>query len=503
MNIIKKFSILAAGCALSLTLASCNNNNDKASESTSTDTSTETVQKSTDKDSMKVLKYVDIGTPPKDLAKVNEKINEYLDSQKAGYHMELIFWDWGDYEQKIQLASNTGEDWDLAFSASWAGPYATMAEKGAFLDITDLIKDKPNITKQLTDDVIKGASIDGKLYGVPGAAENVVAGDYFVWNKQYVDKYKIPYDKVKSLKDLEPYLKEVKEKEASVEYPLAVANDWGIVTTPVPQNVVVSGISVVEKDGKLTVENQFADPEYREEVDVMKDYMDKGYITPDAPQAEAGQKYAGDSWLVTKAEGDPGSNGIWKGSFGTDVVSYPIGENVLISNDKVQGKLVCINSQTENQKEALDFIDKMFSSKELQNILCYGIEGEHYNIENGKVSRTDKYMNYDVPAFTFISAYTQTPLKDQIAKGDAEYDKAIEDYKQKLKPSPLLGFTLDRKDIDSEIINIEQIYSEYKKNIQTGAFDDDYYKEFLKRLDDAGIEKVIKETQKQIDQWNK
>lgn len=503
MNIIKKFSVLAAGCALSLTLASCNNNNTNTTESTSTDSSTETVQTSPDDGSKKVLKYVDIGTPPKDIAKVNDKINEYLDKEDAGYHMELSFWDWGDYEQKLQLASNTGEDFDLAFAASWAGPYATMAEKGAFLDITDLIKDKPNITDKLTDDVIKGASIGGKLYGVPGAAENVVAGDYFVWNKQFVDKYDIPYKEVKSLKDLEPYLKEVQEKEATVEYPLAVANDWGIVTTPTPQNVVVSGISVTEKDGKLTVENQFAYPEYKEEVDVMKDYMDKGFISPDAPQAEAGQKYAGDSWLVTKAEGDPGSNGIWKGSFGTEVVSYPIGENVLISNDKVQGKLVCINSQTENQEEALDFIDRMFSSEELQNILCYGIEGEHYNIEDGKIARTDNYMNYDVPAFTFISAYTQTPLKDQIAKGDPEYDEGIKDYKEKLTPSPLLGFTLDRTDIDSEIINIEQIYSEYKKNIQTGAFDDAYYEEFLKRLDDAGIQKVIEETQKQIDEWNK
>lgn len=497
MNLLKKISTVAITATMALTLAACGNSTNNESSNVAENAGSTSSDKPT-------LHYVDIGTPPKDLAKVNEKINEHLDEAGADYHLELTFWDWGDYEQKLQLASNTGEDWDLAFSASWAGPYETMVEKGAFLDITDkLDKDGASIKDKLSEDVIKGAEIDGKLYGIPGAAETVVAGDYFVWNKQFVDKYNIPYEDVRSLDDLEPYLKEVKEGEETVEYPLAVANDWGIVTTPVPQYTIIPGIAVKEDNGKLKAYNQFADEEYKQEIDAMKKFMDEGYINPSAPQTEAGQKYEGNSWLVTKAEGDPSANAVWKDSFGTEVVSYPIGENVLISNEKAQGKLVSINSQSKYPDQAFDFINRMFDDEELQRILCYGIEGEHYELQDGKVQRTDNYMNYDVPAFTFIAADTQTPKVGQPTKGEADYDVAVKDYKSKLLPSPVLGFTLDREQISSEISNVQQTFEEYKKNIQTGAFDDSYYEDFLKKLDDAGINKIVEETQKQLDNWQK
>lgn len=505
MKLLKKMSLTALSLALSLSFVSCSNNkaNDEKASTKSNKTSTQTSEKM-DKGDKPTLTYLDVGTPPPDIDKVNKKLNEYLDEKKADYHVNLTFWDWGDYEQKLQLASNTGEDWDICFTANWAGPYRTMVEKGAFMDITDLLKDKGgNITKNVSDDMFKGVQVDGKTYGVPAAYPGVVSGNYLVWNKAYVDKYKIPVEDITNLNEIEPYLKQVKEGEKNVEYPLNVANDF-LISTPKPQFIVTPGVAVKEENGKLKAYNSYDAKEFKDEIFKMKDLMEKGYINPSAAQIDPENGEKGDKWLVTKAEGEPGSDAIWTDSFKTEVVSYPYGEFNQISNDKAQGKMAAINSQTKNADYAMDFLNRMFEDKELMKILCYGIEGENYELKDGKVDKSiDEKKGYDVPAFTFLSNYTTTPLVGGASVGDEAYDKQVETFKSKLVPSPVLGFNLDRKPIETELSNIEQTVTEYQKNIKTGSVDEAYYQEFLDKLNTAGIDKAVEEVQKQLDSWKK
>ena len=184
MKIQSKISILLASLLL---VTSCQNADEK--NTTTDDTKVEEAgeenkeasednKDSEDKDLAKgdvpTLIYYNVGTPQPATDDVAAALNEYLDSQDAGYHIAFQYFDWGDYQQKLQLASNAGDDWDLAFTASWAGPYKEMVDKGAFLDITDLAKEKGQAMLDLvSDDVLKGASVDGRLYGAPATADNL------------------------------------------------------------------------------------------------------------------------------------------------------------------------------------------------------------------------------------------------------------------------------------------------------------------------------------------
>ncbi|WP_234025874.1 extracellular solute-binding protein [Anaerococcus sp. Marseille-P3915] len=146
MSLLKKLTISTLLLGLSLGLAGCGGQEKKQSEEIPT------------------LTYYDVGTPQEGTEEVVKAINEYLDKKEAGYHINLQFFDWGEYEQRLQLASNAGDDWDIAFTANWSGPYKNLAEKGAFADITDLINEKgKDIKDSLSEDVIKGASINGRL----------------------------------------------------------------------------------------------------------------------------------------------------------------------------------------------------------------------------------------------------------------------------------------------------------------------------------------------------
>ena len=120
MNLLKKLSISTLLVGLSLSLSSCGGDSGNKEE----------VKK--DSEEIPTITYYDVGTPQEDTGEVVEAINEYLDKSDAGYHLNLQFFDWGEYEQRLQLASNAGDDWDIAFTANWSGPYKNLVEKGAF-----------------------------------------------------------------------------------------------------------------------------------------------------------------------------------------------------------------------------------------------------------------------------------------------------------------------------------------------------------------------------------
>ena len=520
-----KFKKSALILALALGITACGNDSSKPAEEEKDNTAetTETApaeeekaeektdQEATDEkesetaetnDDVPTLTYFNIGGEPTRHAEVVSAINEYLDSQDAGYHIDTVYYDWGDYQQKLQLAINSGEDWDLAFTANWAGPYKTLADQNALLDLSDYLDNELKDAAELIDDrMIEGARINGPLYGMPSAYPGLIAANQFVWNEEYVDKYEIPYEDIHTIEDLEPYLKKVKENEPDANYPFAVASDF-IFGREEAVYQVTPGIGVKEEDGKLTVYNIFESESFKAQAAQMKKMYDEGLISPDAPQfSNAEEGYPGyTSNLVGQAEGEPGSLAVWSKPNEEKYASL-VGDSIVIDNGKVTGKLVSVNSQTEHKEEALDFINRMFTDKTLQDLLSYGVEGEDYELVDGKVQRLGESTEvYDVAAFQYLSMYNRTPMAGGVGLGDPEYDEEVKMFEEKLVATPTLGFNIDETNIKGELENIQATIDQYFINIKTGAYDDSYMNEFLEKLKTAGIDKAIEEIQKQVDE---
>ena len=75
-----------------------------------------------------------IGGEPKDLDLVLTEANQYL-GEKIGVNLDMSFIDYGDYTQKMSIIINSGEEYDIAYTCSWAGDYLGNARKGAFLEL--------------------------------------------------------------------------------------------------------------------------------------------------------------------------------------------------------------------------------------------------------------------------------------------------------------------------------------------------------------------------------
>ena len=68
--------------------------------------------------------------------------------------------------------------------------------------------------------------------------------------------------------------------------------------------------------------------------------------------------------------------------------------------------------------------------------------------------------------------------------------------------SPMLGFVPNVDSFSTEIANIANIVSEYKAKMEFGTEDfNNWYDEFISKLEQAGVDKVMDALQKQYDEF--
>ncbi|MGM8317258.1 ABC transporter substrate-binding protein, partial (plasmid) [Clostridium perfringens] len=102
-----------------------------------------------------------IGKPQTDGELVEEEVNKYI-KDKINATVDIKHIDFGDYSQKMNVIANSGEEYDLAFTCSWAFPYLENARKGAFLELNDLLDKEGADLKGVIDERLwKGAEVDG------------------------------------------------------------------------------------------------------------------------------------------------------------------------------------------------------------------------------------------------------------------------------------------------------------------------------------------------------
>lgn len=444
------------------------------------------------KDPVKLTWYT-IGAEPKDLKMVQDKANEYL-GKKIGVNIDMKFIDFGDYNDKMQVVINSGEDYDLAFTCSWAGDYLGNSRKGAFTDITEMLNSKDG--KKLKDEIDprfwQGASIDGKIYAVPNQKELGVAPSW-VFTKEYVDKYNIPYKKIHTLKDLEPWLKLIKEKEPDV-VPLYVTKGFSYNNF---FDQLVDGVGVLNNDKSMKVQNMWQTKELKENLDILHKYYEAGYINKDAATAKDNKSV---KRFVSKADGQPFADNIWSKDLGYKVVSSPICKPI-ITNGSTTGSMIAISNNSKHKKEAFEFLKLLNTDKYLRNLINFGVEGVHYKkVNDEQIKLLKRSKDYSVAYFSLGNLFiTYVPENEPKNKWEV-----FKEFNKNSDVSNALGFKFDTSKVSNELAAIYNVYGEYIDSMYSGSVNvDEYLKKMNKKLDQQGMQKVVKEMQKQLDEWKK
>lgn len=514
-------SLLAMTLGLSVILGACgnNNNNNEASSSPSATTpaSSQAAASSDAPASSATTELPEVtlsltfpGTAPKDEKKVEEAINAYL-KDKINAKIDLNVIDWGQWDNKINLAIAGREPMDILFTASWNG-HSNNVAKGAFLPLNDPdLKDWGNllekygqgITDTLPPAFLAGAKINGKNYGIPTNKELAEQGGV-IYRTDIADELGLTaqLDAVKTIKDLEPILAAVKEKHPEM-IPLYLKDGENFNSHYFAKYDHLGDGSidgVIMKNGtETTVKARNEFPVYKETLDITRDFFKKGFINKDAATAQlspqdamkAGNVFMGVFPLKPGKDAEVANAANLQGKLKQIAMT-----DRTVSTGETAGSMLGITTTSKNPDRAMMFINLLHTDKQLNNLLNFGIEGDHYTRNGEIITATANTPNYALGAAWMFGSQFLNYVWDNEDPNKWELFKA---FNTDAVNSPALGFTFNAEPISSQASVLANIRKEYDPGLDTGSIDPSKADEFFKKMNDNGLKDIIAEKQKQLD----
>lgn len=435
------------------------------------------------------LVWYTIGIEPEDMERVENEVNKYL-MKKINATIDIRFIDYVDFTKVMNNKTKEGEKFDLVFTSSWANDYLPNVKEGNFINLNVLLEQYgKEVYKEIDEKFWKGAEVNGSVYAVPNQKE-IANMPMWVFSKEHVDKYNIPYKELRTLEDLEPWLKLIKENEEGV-IPFYVDNSYSV---PMTWDELAPGLGISLISNNFDVVNIFETEEMLNNLETMRKYNELGYTNSKLGNTGdfSAKKFA------TKADGQPYAEKIWSNKGGSEVVAIPIFESY-ITNDSINGSMIAISKNSDNPEKAMEFLNLLNTDKYLRNLINYGIEGIHYEkISDNKIRLLEESQKYLVDYYTLGNLFITYVLDDEPDDKWAEF-KAINDNS---KISPVLGFKFDSSNVKVEINSINSVLEEFKRSLYTGLVDTEEYVEKLNnKLKSAGIDKVEEELERQLNEW--
>ncbi|WP_379128372.1 ABC transporter substrate-binding protein [Paenibacillus sp. sgz500958] len=515
----KNHSLLLVIClAIIMTISACgggsNNNNNKeaatnAPSAEATQAPANDTEGALDTSKEVNLKMIFVGPKPVDYDQVFAEINTKL-KEKINATIEGEFLDWSDWAQKYPLKLAANENFDLIYSANWAG-YNDQALKGGFLELTDdMISKYMPLTWAAMPKVSWGqAKVDGKLYMIPqNQGESVEK--LILYREDLRKKYNLPA--IDSPEAYANYLKTVAANEKGVvpftpetgdwklhnldRVLLKQQSDWNMLDFDLPL-----GFKLTDEQGKIF--NVYETPEFKELLHYYKDLADNNAWPKNVLNSKNDHQQdfkEGKTASITHNIGTLGSimEAMRRENSPFEVALADITPNAKKSQAISTQNGTSIHATSKNPERAMMFIDLMQNDKELHDLIMSGIEGVHYvAVGDDKFKSTDKSANYT----GFSNWSFNSKLNRTNEAFPQEANALLADWDAKVYHYTLETFVFDNSKVKTEVANVGNVMLRYAIPLEYGAIDDvdKGLEELNKQIKAAGLEKIQAEMQSQID----
>ncbi len=371
----------------------------------------------------------------------------------------------GGGQNKIALMAASGQYPDLIYAK---GELGALIDAGAILDLTDLIdKHAPNIKKVMSENMnrMKYSNDDPAIYAIPtnvGVGEQIFDATSGFQVQLRVLK-ELGYPEIKTVQDFENVLKEYAAKHPTTDgqptIPLTLnADDWKIMITVTNQAAFTTGIP---GDGEYYVNPDtyeamlhYKRPEEKEYFRWLNHMYNEGLLDKDSFVQKEDQYKAkiasgrvlgltSVKWEYQDAENALKTAGKEEYTYGHFPVT--MGEQYkdhTMQSIGVDGYGISITTACKDPVRAIKFIDWL-SSDEGQVLRNWGIEGKHYNIEDGKRVIPTDVLNQkvnDATNFTKQSGINLYPIFG-VRYGDGVKDSTGNYYTTNFPEQIIAGYS--------------------------------------------------------------
>lgn len=437
------------------------------------------------------------------VAKVEGKINEYM-GEKYGLQVNLEYVEIGNFEQAVNLAMTTDEV-DVTCYFTEEGQLSTYVNNGQLLDITDYFENASEELKNtFTDAEITASSMNGRMYGLVRKYQyggHAVA----VMNKDIVEEMGIDAASITTMDQLEEVLYQVHEK-----YP--------DIYTMVPQStsemtwawaqVCDRGIGLTNYAyadwGATELKSLFECEGFADFCSYTNKWYNDGLIMSDALSntMEGSSMVTAGSAFCCFHNGDVDPlDKIYPNTVESGLFAPARAESTSIGNLQYG-----ISANSAHPEEAFTLLGAMYTDPEFATLLAYGIEGEHYVInDKGRAEYPEGMTAENEPYGGFAATATYADFLILPVKETALYDDAkatVEEWDANVEVTPAFGFFYDTSELTDFVTAYSNLESKYKDALMTGSVAlDDVLPQIKSELESIGFYDVLADTQAALDEY--
>lgn len=525
VSLIAVVSMLLAACQPAATVVPAEPTSASAADTTEPTKAAEPTATSAPAAELPTLDYYFVAFQYKDedMALVEAAANEIL-AKEIGAKVKFHPMTFTDAPTKGTLLLNSGEACDLISFGGFIKIEPAIAT-GGIIPLEELLPQyAPTVWGNFSERAWNSTrQSDGHIYGALNYDVGGVGGAAMWVRKDLVDKYNFDWENATTPEAWEPLFDQILQNEDGVTPLISSDPFWGRAWwpnlygyDPISTSIGAKGdfggsIGVKMDDPDRKVVAVAFTPEYKQAVEMNRRWYEKGYYLK-TPPADAeminirGELKFGAFYVPfggfssTKAMADNEWQGI---PILTGFVQNPLVQN-LVSSGSSYG--VCATSK--NPETAVKFIEEVNTNADLLNLLNYGIKDKHWvwadeankviQFPEGVDAKTvgwnpNTYWQFGDKRLMYLTTPEDIGLAERVAKA-----------KETAIISNMAGFVLDPSPIQSDIANIVSAASQYCDPVAKGLVD---VEEGLKACQDgltaAGIDKVLAEVQRQIDEWAK
>ncbi len=448
------------------------------------------------------LMYFAANEAADDLDLVEARFNELTKAQ-LNMEVDLMPVTIGTYNQQIQLMLAGGEPLDIfPMFLSNAGTYI---DAQYIVDLSDLIYDYgKDIIDIVGEDDIWCASVGDFLWGVPVMMERAHPSA-FVLRNDILTELGINAADINGIEGMGEVFAKVHEA-----YPDMTV--FGGTAGMDPSTIDNSIDDLGDRFGILAnygaepkVTNWYETDRYKELVNYTRDWYLQGYVSKDlATSTDSGEALmkAGNLFAFC-CNAKPNSKQEKDAMTGFDTAIVTFDDPLLTTN--MTGTIgYSIANNSEDPAKAVQLYNWVIKTEEANDLLNWGIEGKHWaETPDGTIDYPEGVTMDSVGYHQDFGWAMPNQMNSHIWKGNApdiwEQYRAFRDEAHK---SAAYGFTFDITPVVNEIAALTSVKAQYSSIIGSGSVDPDAtLKEFNDALYAAGLQKVMDEKQKQLDEW--
>ena len=436
-------------------------------------------------------------TEQADNDEVMEALNEYT-AEKIGVTCNWVFHG-GSYADKIQTIIASGEEYDACFTSNWLNPYNTNVAKGAFLDISEMLPEvAPDLYETLPDYMWDAVKVNGGIYAVPN--QQIVARQIgALMPKEFVEGTGTDISTIKNLTDMGEYAQKAYDQFGGLVGGVNIAQASDYCGYEYVSDYLSAGVIKMD-DESAKVVNFYETDEWINMLNELVALNDKGLLDGECgymPDYNQTQRLAKKTSAFYSGTYKPGVEAEESAVAGYDCVFATAGGEPYISTGSVVATMYGISTTSKHPEETLKYLELLSTDSTAINLISFGIEGEHYEKIDDNTVRVIADGGYVGQSWQFGNVFNSYVTEGQ----PADVWEQTEALNNSAKTSPILGFSFNPEPVQTEIANVSTVVKQYESLVGGELPVEETNAEFVDQLKVAGVDTIIAEMQKQIDEF--